>query len=112
MSGKTSAQTKQDAPLERVKQVEASARVGSVALDPREHRACFRRKWRKRRIVFDLIERALTLRRHLDAGIEDPQRIEAALHQREARSRLLRPHALEERRAESAIAVLARQRST
>ena len=81
--------------------------VGSLSLDASERRTRFRGKRRECRIVLDLLERARSGRRHLHSRIQNPCRIEAAFHQCEPFAHLGRPHSLEERRAQAAIAVLA-----
>src|SRR4051812_4884205 len=115
-------QTKQGGPARRVnprplserrlvEQLETGARVRSLSLHPCERGARCGRERRERRIVLDLAERALAAARHLHAGIENPTGVEAALHEREALAHFVRPDALEQRRTQPAVAVLASERA-
>src|SRR5688500_5447941 len=64
--------------------------------------------WQRRdeRVVLHILDGALAFERNLHAWIENSVRIEGVLHITEERQRFGRPHALEQRRPQAAVAML------
>src|SRR6478736_8832562 len=66
-------------------QLESCPSIASLALDACERGGGVSGKRSERWIVFDLLQCALATRRDLHTRIEDSQRVEGALHEREPR---------------------------